>query len=410
MQIRPFKSWCARPDLAAKVASVPYDVVNTSEAAALAAGNPFSFLHISRAEIDMTPGVDPYSDQVYKQGCDTLKRFQKEGILIQESIPQLFLYRQTMGKHIQRGIVACCSTVEYEQKIIKIHEKTRQDKEDDRTRHIKALNAQSGPVFLLYRDDPMLNDLAAETEKGAPIFDFTAPDGIAHAGWKFASPEKVTAAFARVPVAYIADGHHRAASAVRVAKERRATHPQQTGEESYNWFLGVLFPSSQMQILAYNRLVKDLNGLTPAAFLESVRTRFSVTLASSPTPAAPGSIGMLLENTWYELNWTLPANSSLESRLDVSVLQERLLAPVLGIDDPRTSKRIEFVGGIRGTEELEKRVSAGEHAVAFSMHPTTVEQLMDIADVGGIMPPKSTWFEPKLRDGLFTHVLAHCTK
>ncbi|MEI6167010.1 MAG: DUF1015 family protein [bacterium] len=410
MQIRPFKSWCARPDLAAKVAAVPYDVVNTAEAAGLAEGNPYSFLHISRAEIDMTPGIDPYSDQVYKQGCDTLNRFQKDGILIQESTPQLFLYRQTMGNHVQRGIVACCSTAEYEQKIIKIHEKTRQDKEDDRTRHIKALNAQTGPVFLLYRDDPTLNSLAAETEKTAPLFDFVAPDGVAHAGWKFANPEKVSAAFSRVPVAYIADGHHRAASAVRVAKERRTVHPEQTGNESYNWFLGVLFPASQMQILAYNRLVKDLNGLTPEAFLEAVRSRFSVSLAATPTPAAPGSICMLLANTWYELRWTLPANTPLESRLDVSVLQERLLAPVLGIDDPRTSKRIEFVGGIRGTAELEKRIAGGDHAVAFSMHPTTVEQLMDIADVGGIMPPKSTWFEPKLRDGLFVHVLAHCTK
>ncbi|MEI8139572.1 MAG: DUF1015 family protein [bacterium] len=410
MQIRPFKSWCARPDLATKVAAVPYDVVNTAEAAALAAGNPYSFLHVSRAEIDMEPGIDPYSDQVYAHGRDTLNRFQKESVLIQESIPQLFLYRQTMGKHVQRGIVACCSTAEYEQKTIKIHEKTRQDKEDDRTRHIKTLNAQTGPVFLLYRDDPTLNALAAETENTAPLFDFVAQDGVAHAGWKFANPEKVTAAFNRVAVAYIADGHHRAASAVRVAKERRAAHPQQTGEESYNWFLGVLFPSSQMQILAYNRLVKDLNGLTPATFLETVKSCFNVKVAATPVPAAPGTVCMLLGGIWYELTWILPSNTPLESRLDVSVLQERLLAPVLGIDDPRTSKRIEFVGGIRGTSELEKRIAAGEHSVAFSMHPTTVEQLMDIADVGGIMPPKSTWFEPKLRDGLFTHVLGHCTK
>ncbi len=410
MQIRAFKSWCARPDLAAKVASVPYDVVNTVEAAALAAGNPYSFLHISRAEIDMAAGIDPYSEQVYLHGRDTLKRFQKEGILIEESCPQIFLYRQTMGKHVQRGIVACCSTLEYEQKIIKIHEKTRQDKEDDRTHHIKTLNAQSGPVFLLYRDEKILNELAAETEKTAPLFDFIAPDGIAHTGWKFANPEKVANAFNRVPVAYIADGHHRAASALRVAKERRAAHPHQTGEESYNWFLGVLFPASQMQILAYNRLVKDLNGLTPAAFLENIKVNFTVKPTSTSTPAAPGSICMLLTGAWYELTWSLPSSTPLESQLDVAVLQERLLAPILGIADPRTSKRIEFVGGIRGTDELEKRTSSGEHAVAFSMHPTTVTQLMDIADKGGIMPPKSTWFEPKLRDGLFTHVLGHCEK
>ena len=405
MQIRAFRAWCARPDLAAQVASVPYDVVDTTEAKALAAGNPCSFLHVSRAEIDMAPGIDPYSSEVYQQGRQTLNRFQQEGILRQESTPQLFLYRQTMGAHVQRGIVACCSTVEYEQKIIRIHEKTRQDKEDDRTRHIKTLNAQSGPVFLLYRDNAALDALVRETERGTPLFDFAAADGIRHAGWTFAAPDAIVRAFGEVPVAYIADGHHRAASAVRVARERRQANPAQTGEESYNWFLGVLFPASQMQILAYNRLVKDLNGQTPAAFLEAVRARFTVKPAAAAKPAAPGSVCMYLSGVWYELGWTLAPGTAPEGRLDVAVLQERLLAPLLGIADPRTSKRIEFVGGIRGTTELEKRVNSGDHAVAFSMHPTTVGQLMDIADVGGIMPPKSTWFEPKLRDGLFTHVL-----
>lgn len=405
MKIKAFKAWCARPDLAEKIASVPYDVVDTPEATALAAGNPFSFLHVSRAEIDMAPGVNPYSDAVYRKGHETLVRFQKEGILHQEASPQLFVYRQTMGKHVQRGIVACCSTVEYENKIIRIHEKTRQDKEDDRTRHIKMLNAQSGPVFLLYRDNAGLNALVREAEAGTPLFDFVSPDGIAHAGWKFANPSTIERGFLDVPVAYIADGHHRAASAVRVARERRTANPSQTGDESYNWFLGVLFPASQMLILAYNRLVKDLNGRTPQAFLEAVRSRFTVKPASSPVPAMPGTVCMLLDGVWHELNWSLPANTPPEGRLDVAVLQEKLLAPLLGIDDPRTSKRIEFVGGIRGTKELQKRVASGEHQVAFSMHPTTVEQLMDIADVGGIMPPKSTWFEPKLRDGLFTHCL-----
>jgi uncharacterized protein (DUF1015 family) len=405
MKIKAFKAWCARPDLASQVAAVPYDVVDTSEARALAAGNPYSFLHVSRAEIDMDPGINPYSDIVYGRGRDTLSQFRKEGILQQEATPQLFLYRQTMGCHVQRGIVACCSTVEYENKIIKIHEKTRQDKEDDRTRHINTLNAQSGPVFLLYRDDATLDTLVVETEKTKPLFDFFAADGIAHAGWKFQNPDAVTHAFLNVPVAYIADGHHRAASAVRVARERRALNPNQTGNESYNWFLGVLFPASQMQILPYNRLVKDLNGLTPAAFMDAVRARFTVTPATSPTPSAPGRMGMLLGGKWHELTWTIPDGTPPEGRLDVAVLQERLLAPLLGIDDPRTSKRIEFVGGIRGTAELEKRVASGDHQVAFSMYPTIVEQLMDIADVGGIMPPKSTWFEPKLRDGLFTHVL-----
>jgi len=405
MKIKAFKAWCARPDIASQVASVPYDVVNTSEAIALAADNPYSFLHVSRAEIDMAAGVDPYSADVYIQGRNTLLRFQKDGVLKQESTPQLFLYRQTMGRHVQRGIVACCSTLEYEAKIIKIHEKTRPDKEDDRTRHITTLNAQSGPVFLLYRDDPALDKLVCDAEQKTPLFNFASDDGIAHAGWTFAAPDAVINAFSRVPVAYVADGHHRAASAVRVARERRALNPNQTGNESYNWFLGVLFPASQMQILAYNRLVKDLNGLTPAGFLDAVRKRFMVKPAASPNPAAPGSVCMLLAGSWHELGWTLPADTPPEGRLDVAVLQDRLLSPLLGINDPRTSKRIEFVGGIRGTAELEKRVASGDYAVAFSMHPTTVEQLMEIADVGGIMPPKSTWFEPKLRDGLFTHVL-----
>jgi uncharacterized protein (DUF1015 family) len=405
MKIKAFKAWCARPDLASKVAAVPYDVVDTTEACALAEGNPYSFLHVSRAEIDMDPGINPYSDFVYGRGSDTLKRFQKEGILQQEVTPQLFLYRQTMGRHVQRGIVACCSTVEYENKIIKIHEKTRQDKEDDRTRHINTLNAQSGPVFLLYRDEATLDVLVSEAEKTTPLFDFVAADGIAHAGWKFQNADAVTKAFLNVPVAYIADGHHRAASAVRVARERRALTPNPTGNEPYNWFLGVLFPASQMQILAYNRLVKDLNGHSQDDFLNAVRSRFTVTPATSPTPSAPGRMVMLLGGKWHELTWTIPAGTPPEGRLDVAVLQERLLAPLLGIDDPRTSKRIEFVGGIRGTAELEKRVASGDHQVAFSMYPTIVEQLMDIADVGGIMPPKSTWFEPKLRDGLFTHVL-----
>ena len=405
MQIKAFKAWCARPDLAAQIASVPYDVVDTAEATALAAGNPFSFLHVSRAEIDMAPGIDPYSDTVYQQGRRTLARFQAEGILKQESTPSLFLYRQTMGQHVQRGIVACCSTVEYEQKIIKIHEKTRQDKEDDRTRHINTLNAQSGPVFLLYRDNPAITALVEATEKTTPLYDFVSSDGITHTGWIFSAPNEVVRAFANVPAAYIADGHHRAASAVRVARERRMRTAGQDGSESFNWFLGVLFPASQMQILAYNRLVKDLNGLSSAAFLAAVNDRFTLKRATSPSPAAPGSICMLLEGTWYELGWILPPDTPPQGRLDVTVLQERLLGPLLGIDDPRTSKRIEFVGGIRGTAELEKKVASGSHAVAFSMHPTTVGQLMDIADAGGIMPPKSTWFEPKLRDGLYTHSL-----
>jgi uncharacterized protein (DUF1015 family) len=405
MQIKPFQAWCARPDLAAQVAAVPYDVVDTEEARALASGNPLSFLHVSRAEIDMPAGVNPYSDAVYTRGHDTLLKFQQDGTLLQEKTPQLYLYRQTMGQHVQRGIVACCSTVDYERHVIKTHEKTRQDKEDDRTRHIKAHHAQSGPVFLIYRDSTPIQALVHETEQHAPLFDFVAPDGIGHAGWRFTAPNSVSALFRSVPVAYIADGHHRAAASVRVAREHRAANPAHSGQEDYDWFLGVLFPASEVQILPYNRLVRDLNGQSPDTFLRAVRGRFTVRSTHKASPSAPGTLCMFLAGAWHELSWTLPPGTSPESRLDVSVLQERLLDPILGIDDPRTSKRIEFAGGIRGTDELEHRVNSGQHAVAFAMHPATVSQMMDIADAGGIMPPKSTWFEPKLRDGLFIHSL-----
>ena len=405
MQIKPFTAWLAQPDLADKVAAVPYDVVDTAEAQALAANNALSFLHVSRAEIDMPSHTSPYSDAVYALGRDTLLRFQKEGTLICETAPELYLYRQTMGHHVQRGVVACCSTVDYERHVIKTHEKTRPDKEDDRTRHIKAHNAQSGPVFLVYRDTAAIDALVRETEEETPLFDFVASDGIGHTGWRFDDPQAVAAAFGSVPVAYIADGHHRAAAAARVARERRVANPAHTGAEEYNWFLGVLFPASQVQILPYNRLVRDLNGQSVETFMRAVRARFTVRETTAQQPAAPGSVCMFLAAKWHELRWTPQTDATPEGRLDVTVLQDRLLGPVLGIDDPRTSKRIEFVGGIRGVAELEKRVNSGEHAVAFSMHATTVSQMMDIADTGGIMPPKSTWFEPKLRDGLFVHTL-----
>ena len=405
MKIQPFRPWGARPELAVEVASVPYDVVDTEEAAALAAGRPRSFLHVTRAEIDMPRGTDPYADAVYVRGRTALEAFERDGTLVRAAAPGVFLYRQIMGTHTQRGIVTTCATTDYESKVIKTHEKTRQDKEDDRTRHVNLLNAQTGPVFLVFRDTPELAAIIVRTEAQAPCFDFKAADGVRHTGWTIADPAGVIAAFDRVPAAYIADGHHRAASAVRVARERRARNPQHTGREPYDWFLGVLFPASEVQILPYNRCVKDLNGLTPQALLDAAAKRFTIRPATVPGPAAPGRVCMYLDHAWHELTWTLPAHATPEARLDVTVLQDRLLTPVLGIDDPRTSKRIEFVGGIRGIEELERRVNGGKAAVAFSMHPTTVEQLMAIADTGGIMPPKSTWFEPKLRDGLFVHTL-----
>ncbi len=405
MNIRPLQSLRARPDLASRVASVPYDVVDTREARILAEGNPYSFLHVSRAEIGMPDSTDPYSEAVYARGHGNLIRFEQEKTLLRDTAAHLYLYRQTMGTHVQRGITACCSTLDYDHHIIKTHEKTRQDKEDDRTRHIKTLKAQTGPVFLVYRDKPEIDRLVATIEQTHPLFDFVAADGIGHTGWTCPDSATLMALFADVPAAYIADGHHRAAAASRVAKECRAANRHHDGSEEYNWFLGVLFPASQVQVLPYNRLVKDLNGLTTAAFLEKVTPLFHISDASTPSPSRPGTACMYLQGKWYNLSWSVPTGAKPEDRLDVTVLQERLLGPILGISDPRTSKRIEFSGGIRGTHELEQRVQTGEATVAFSMHPTTVQQMLDIADAGGIMPPKSTWFEPKLRDGLFVHTI-----
>jgi uncharacterized protein (DUF1015 family) len=308
-----------------------------------------------------------------------------------------------MGTHVQTGIAGVCHIDDYDRDIIKKHEKTRPDKENDRTRLIGTLSANTGPVFLTYRDSPALDALVATATAGVPIYDFTAPDEVQHTVWRVVGGEEITRNFAALPAAYVADGHHRTASAVRVGKERRAAATQHTGEEEYNWFLCVLFPASQLQILPYNRAVRDLNGMTREAFLEAVGRVFTVTSPGSATPAAPGQIRMYIAGQWYDLAWTPAADANPISQLDVSALQERLLAPLLGIDDPRTSQRIEFIGGIRGSQELVRLVDTGRAAVAFSMFPTTVEQLMAISDAGQIMPPKSTWFEPKLRSGLFIH-------
>jgi uncharacterized protein (DUF1015 family) len=308
-----------------------------------------------------------------------------------------------MGEHVQTGIALTCHIEDYENDLIKKHEKTRRDKEDDRTRITHELSANPEPVFLTYRDTDEINTLVSAALKQAPLFDFTAPDGIQHTVWRVAGGADFERAFAKVPFAYVADGHHRSASAARVGRERREANPAHTGAEDYNWFLATIFPASQLQVLPYNRVVLDLNGLSPGAFLEKVRARFKVTENAPDKPAAPASVSMCLGGKWLGLSWETDPSADPVSQLDVSVLQEKLLAPVLGIDDPRTSKRIDFVGGIRGTGELVKRVNSGEAAVAFSMYPVTVDQLMAIADAGQIMPPKSTWFEPKLRSGLFVH-------
>ncbi len=402
MRIRAFQGLVPVSSHAPEVACVPYDVVDTAEAAALAAGKPHSLLHVDRAEIGLPPDTDPYSDAVYARARENLLKLQREGVLVRETGPCLYLYQQQMGAHIQRGLVAVCHVDDYDAELIKKHEKTRKDKEDDRTRLIDTLGANTGPIFLTYRDEATVNALVEAKVREQPQHDFTAPDGIRHTVWRIAGGADFIAAFGRVPVTYIADGHHRAASAARVARLRRVQNPRHTGTEDYNWFLCVLFPASELKILPYNRHVFSLNGHTPAAFLGKVKAAFGLEENAAPSPAAGGRVSMYLDGKWHGLRCPIDPQADPVARLDVSVLQDRLLAPILGIDDPRTSKRIDFIGGIRGTGELVKRVDA-QGGVAFSLYPVTVAQLMDIADAGQIMPPKSTWFEPKLRSGLFIH-------
>lgn len=402
MRIRAFQGLVPRADCAAEVACVPYDVVDAAEAAALAAGRPRSLLHVDRAEIGLPAGTDPYGETVYAQARENFLRLQREGALVRENRPCLYLYQQRMGEHRQRGLVAVCHVDDYDSGLIKRHEKTRRDKEDDRTRLVDALSANTGPIFLTYRDAAGLNRLADVQVREAPAHDFVAPDGIRHTVWRIPGGEAWIRAFEAVPCAYIADGHHRAASAARVARLRRERNPAHTGSEDYNWFLSVLFPAGELKILPYNRVVLDLNGLRPAEALARIEARFGLVKGASPAPAGPGEVSLYLGGAWHGLRCPADPAADPVARLDVSVLQEKLLAPIFGIDDPRTSKRIDFVGGIRGTGELVRRVDKGGGA-AFSMHPVTVAQLMDIADAGQIMPPKSTWFEPKLRSGLFIH-------
>lgn len=403
LRLKAFQGLRPTVPLVAEVACVPYDVVDREESAALAAGHPQSLLHVDRAEIDLPASTDPYSDAVYARARENFLALQEEGALVRESEPCVYVYQQRMGSHVQAGIAAVCHIEDYEQDIIKKHEKTRRDKEDDRTRLIGTISANTGPVFLTYRDSASVDALVDEARRSAPLYDFLAPDGIQHTVWRIAGGAEVVNAFAQVPVSYVADGHHRTASAARVGRERREANPAHTGTEEYNWFLAVLFPASQLQILPYNRAVKDLNGHTKEAFLEAAGKVFTLKANGSPAPQKPGEIRMYLDGAWYDLAWQPAADADPISQLDVTGLQDRLLAPLLGIDDPRTSKRIDFIGGIRGTDELVKLVDSGKAAVAFSMYPTTVEQLMAIADANQIMPPKSTWFEPKLRSGLFIH-------
>jgi len=407
--LRPFRALRPKPSDAARIAAVPYDVVSTDEARALADGNPLSFLRVSRAELELPPGVDPYGDAVYDRAARNFAELRTRAYVVEDS-PSLYCYRLRMGVHTQTGLAACVSLDEYDRDIIKKHERTRRDKEDDRTRHMIALGAQTGPVFLTYRATSEVDRIASLVTSGPPLIDFTAPDDVQHTLWRVegAHRDALVAGFAHIPALYIADGHHRAASAARARAELRSRGvtgtPLGDGADA-SFMLAVAFPHDQVQILSYNRTVKDLGGLSPAGFLHAVKERFDVT----PGPASPdqrGDLAMYFENAWHRLRpRTRPDASDAISALDVSVLQEGLLAPVLKIADVRTDKRIDFVGGARGAAALEAAVHAGAAAVAFSLYPVSVADLMAVSDAGAIMPPKSTWFEPKLRDGLLVHLI-----
>lgn len=409
--VKPFI--CIRPakENAAKVASLPYDVYNRKEACAAVAGNPVSFLNIDRAETQFSDDVDTYADCVYEKARELLDTQIAEGVYVTDAGDHYYLYELTMDGRSQTGIVACSSIDDYVNGVVKKHENTREDKELDRIRHVDTVNAQTGPIFLAYRQNETLKAIVAEEKAKPVLYDFVSDDGIRHRVWKINDPAQtaaIEAAFAAIPATYIADGHHRAASAVKVGLKRRAENPGYTGEEPFNYFLSVLFPDEELMILPYNRVVKDLNGMSREQFFEAVKEKFELEeIGKEPyAPAEKGTFGMYLDNTWYALK-VLPQYRSADpvKGLDVSILQDQLLGPVLGIGDPRTDKRIDFIGGIRGLKELERRVRE-DMEIAFSMYPTSIEELLAVADAGLLMPPKSTWFEPKLRSGLFIHKLS----
>jgi len=409
--IRPFAGLRPAPGRAAEVIAPPYDVLSSDEARTRAAGRPWSFLHISRPEIDLPAGTDAYAPQVYAKAAENLSLMLREGILARDPARCYYVYRLIMGGHTQTGLVAAASVAEYDANRIRKHEHTQTDKENDRVRQIEALNAQTGPVMIAYPGAPEVDDILARCAAGAPDADATADDGVRHSLWVVRDAEiqaGLTRAFDALPALYIADGHHRSAAASRVAAARRAADPRHTGEESYEYFLAVLFPHHQMRILAYNRVVADLNGMDAGAFLARVRENFSVEKSATPVaPARPAEFGLYVAGGWHRLTIRrelIPVRDPV-ARLDVRLLSDRLLGPILGIKDLRHDKRIDYVGGIRGLAELEKRVDSGEMAAAFALHPTRMEDLMAVAEAGEVMPTKSTWFEPKLADGLVSHVL-----
>ena len=408
--VKPFL--CIRPnrEAADKVAALPYDVYNRKEACAAVAGNPLSFLNIDRPETQFPDDVDTYDGRVYDKARELLDRRIADGTFVEDGQECYYIYRLTMDGRAQTGIVACCSIDDYVDGVIKKHENTREDKEIDRIRHVDTTNAHTGPIFLAYRADRAVNRVVDEVTAGEPLYDFVSEDGIGHTVWKVEDPQqngRIEAAFAAIPATYIADGHHRAASAVKVGLKRREENPGYTGEEPFNYFLSVLFPDEELMILPYNRVVKDLNGMDCQEFLKAAAERFRIEElgVEAFSPKEKGTFGMYLEETWYCLKARpeYMSNDPVDG-LDVSILQDHLLKPVLGIGDPRTDKRVDFIGGIRGLKELERRCQE-DMKVAFSMYPTSISELLAVADAGLLMPPKSTWFEPKLRSGLFIHRL-----
>ncbi|MDH5632814.1 MAG: DUF1015 family protein [Gammaproteobacteria bacterium] len=408
--ILPLKGLRPAPGRADDVVAPPYDVLNTAEARQRAQGRPWSFLHISKPEIDLPEGTDPFDASVYAKGKENFDHMLAEGVLVRDPEPYYYVYRLVMGEHEQTGLVTVASVKNYDSNRIRKHEFTRPDKEDDRVRQVDALNAQTGPVFLTYRHNKIIDDIVAEAVKAEPEVDVTADNGVRHTLWVMrdaAQIKTITDTFDAMDCLYIADGHHRSAAGSRVAAMRAEANSNHTGDESYNYFLSVVFPDNQMKILDYNRVITDLNGLDQAGFMQQVEQAFEVTgSAEAVKPAKATEFGMYLDGQWYRLSIKanrIPADPV--GCLDVSLLQNNLIAPILGIDDPRRDKRIDFVGGIRGLQELERRVDSGEMKVAFSLFATSMDALMAVADANEVMPPKSTWFEPKLADGLVSHVL-----
>lgn len=406
--VRPFAALRPTPELAEQVASPPYDVIDSAEARAMAADNPHSFLHVTKPEIDLPEGTDLYSDEVYAKGRENLQGLIAEGTLFREDAPCFYVYRQQMGDHVQTGVVAGASIAEYDAGKIKKHEFTRPDKEDDRTRHILALRANTGPVFLTYPQSDEIDAIVAGVCDLDPTYDFVADDGIAHTLWVVddnSTNAAIAMAFDQIDALYIADGHHRSAAASRACKELH-DDSEQTAEAPHHFFLSVIFPDDQMLILDYNRVVHDLNGLDKSTFMERVSESFDIEPSSETKPTEARTFQMYIDGEWYKLsaNAGIVPEDDPVNRLDVAILQNHVLGPILGVDDPRTSKRIDFVGGIRGTSELARHVDGGA-AVAVAMYPTSMAELMAIADAGEVMPPKSTWFEPKLRSGLIVKAL-----